>query len=188
MRMSAGAATAFSCALLAACGGGSPNQVSGSYKGQSIDVADAILMPVRGSNGTAFSVVVFSSHSDACGFLQAQAANNSRFVGLALGIAAPGGLIVPPDSAGSYDVAAGPVQAGTKLASIQFAVVGSCGPGTTGTAVSGQVHVTSIKMSGAEVQALAGTFDATFDTGDKLSGRFEVSQCSGARIIFGVCP
>ena len=175
-------------AFLAACGGTS-NEVHGSYKGQSLDVSDATLMPVQGNDGSEVSVVVFETESNACGFLQSRAVNNSRLVTVALAIVSPEGMLVPPTAAGSYEIAAPRfLKAGTKLAAVHFGVFGACGDGTGGDAVSGSVHVTHVQLDGAEVvQSLAGTFEATFDTGEKFSGNFQVSRCAGARIIYGLC-
>ena len=49
------------------------------------------------------------------------------------------------------------------------------------------VFAGSFDLDGAEVKGLAGTFDGVFDTGERISGRFEVSRCDGARLIVGIC-
>jgi hypothetical protein len=91
--------------------------------------------------------------------------------------------------AGTYDIV-GPLfrKVGSKVAAVNFAVFGSCGPGTTGNATSGTVHLTHVAtQADGTPSEIEGTFDATFDTGEELSGAFHVGACPGARFIVGVC-
>src|SRR5207237_8248680 len=92
--------------LRAACGGNG-NEVNGSYQGQSIDVADGLLMPPQTSaDGSALSLVVLESESDACSFAQSRALNNTRLVAIALGVTTANGIFVPADVAGTYPIRA----------------------------------------------------------------------------------
>ena len=175
--------------LVAACGGNG-NEVNGSYQGQSIDVADGFLMPPRTSaDGSAVSLVVLESESDACSFAQSRALNNTRLVTIALGVTTANGIFVPADVAGTYQIGAPAfLAAGTKLAGVTFGVVGSCGLGTTGQATSGAVHLNNVgKNADGSIAGMEGTFEAVFANSEKLSGTFRVSYCAGARLIFGVC-
>lgn len=175
-------------AFAAACGGSS-NEVNGSYHGQSIDVADALLLPPQKDvNGNAVTVAVLESESDACTLLQSRFINNTRFVTVAVAIQRPDGLLDAGNVTGTYQIGGTFRQAGAKIAGVQFDIVGACGGGTIANAVSGTVNVTRADADASgTVQHLEGTFDATFDGGDKLSGSFQVSMCGSARIQFGVC-
>ena len=174
---------------IAACGGKN-NEVNGSYRGQSIDVSDgALLPPIKDTAGSSISVIVLESESDTCSLLQARALNNTRAVSIVLGIQTADGTLSLPTVAGTYDIV-GPLfrKVGSKVAAVNFAVFGSCGPGTTGDATSGTVHLTHVatKADGTPSE-IDGTFNATFDTGEVLTGAFRVAACSGARLIVGVC-
>ena len=176
-------------AALAGCGGKS-NEVNGSYRGQSIDVSDgALLPPIKDTSGSSISVIVLESEADTCALLQGRAVNNSRAVSVVLGIQTADGTLALPNVAGTYDVV-GPLfrKAGSKVAAINFAVFGSCGPGTTGNATSGTVHLTHVAtQADGTPSEIDGTFDATFDSGDVLTGAFRVAACAGARFVVGVC-
>ncbi|TMA22181.1 MAG: hypothetical protein E6J62_18170 [Deltaproteobacteria bacterium] len=176
-------------AALAACGGNG-NNVDGSYRGQSIDVSDAVLFPpVVDSQGSSVSVVVLESASDACTLLQSQAVNNTSTVSIVLGIQTPDGRIAPPTVAGTYEID-GPLfrDPGTKLAAVAFNVFGGCGPGTTANAVSGSVHLTHVATApDGNPRGIDGSFNARFDTGETFSGAFHVSLCPSARLLVGIC-
>jgi len=174
----------------AACGG-NPNGVDGSYHGQAMDISDGVLLPPqRTTDGSEFTVVALESESEACILLQTRAVNNSRVMTVALGIAAPSGLVGAATESGSYQIGApGFVTAGTKLAAIRFGVIGPCGAGTLADATSGTVQLAHVQTAAdGSIAHVDGTFEAVFDSGEKATGHFGVSACAGARIIFGVCP
>jgi hypothetical protein len=174
---------------VAACGGNA-NQVDGSYHGQSIEVSDALLLPPqRSTSGSEITVLVLESASDACLLLQSRFVNNTHLLTVALAIETPNSLLGPATEAGSYPIG-GPafVAIGTKIAAVRFGVIGSCGVGTLADAISGTVQVSHVQLNAdGSIAHLDGTFEAVFDSGEKMSGRFGVSACSGARIEFGVC-
>jgi hypothetical protein len=177
-------------AAVAACGGNSSNKVDGSYRGQSIDVTDAVLLPPQATtNGGAISVVVLESAADACILTQTRTLNNTRLVTVALGIVGAGGVLSSARQTGTYQIG-GPTftAAGTNLAAVRFGVIGGCGLGTTADATSGSVKVDRVSTNAdGSLAQLEGTFDAVFDTGEKMSGSFDVSTCASARLIFAVC-
>jgi hypothetical protein len=176
-------------AALAACGGNG-NSTDGSYRGQSIDMSDAVLLPpITDPDGNGLTAVVLESQDDACTLLQGQALNNTSAVEIVLGIESPDGLIAPANVAGTYEITGSAfLQPGTKLAAVAYGVFGSCGPGTTAGAVSGTVHLDHVATAAdGSVAGLEGTFDVKFDTGDGLSGEFHVGLCPGARLLLGVC-
>jgi len=187
MRIGAAAA-----ALLAfvACGGKDANQVNGSYGGQSIDVADGLLLPPqRDLFGGVVSVVVLESASDVCSLMQTGVINDTRLITIGLGIETEKGLLAPASEIGTYLIG-GPafLPSGTKLAGLRFGLVDTCGRNSTADAVSGTVQITSVapNLSGT-VAYMDGTFQAVFDNGESLSGAFHVSMCTGARLAFGRC-
>jgi hypothetical protein len=176
--------------LIAACGGGPSNEANGSYRGQSIDVSGAFLLPQQAtSTGSAISVVVLSSADDACTRAQSSGINNTHILTIALGIAGANATLSPATKSGTYQVSRQTfVAAGTMLAGVSFGVIGTCGVGTQANAASGSVNVTRVATNpDGTVGALAGTFEAVFDTGEKMSGSFDVSTCASARLIFAVC-
>jgi hypothetical protein len=175
------------CAV--ACGGNAVG-VDGSYRGQSIDVSDGLLMPPqRGTDGSQITVVALESESDACTLAQSRAINNTRLLTVALAIETPDGILAPATVAGTYQIGGGPfLAAGTKLAGVRFGVIGSCGAGTVTDARSGTVHLGHVQLNGdGSIAHIDGTFDAVFDSGEHASGHFGVSACSQARLVFAVC-
>jgi hypothetical protein len=173
-----------------ACGGGSTNEVNGSYRGQSISVSDGLLLPVqRDLIGGSVSVVVLESAPGACSLMQTSSINNTRIVTIGLGIETVDGLLAQASATGTYQIG-GPafLTPGTKLAAVRFGIIGSCGRGGTADAVSGSVQIerVSTSLTGTTTH-LDGAFDAVFDNGEKLSGAFQVGLCPGARLAFGVC-
>jgi hypothetical protein len=187
--MRIGAAVA---ALLAfvACGGQDTNHVNGSYRGQSIEVADGLLLPPqRDLFGGVVSVVVLESAPDVCSLMQTGIVNNTRLVTIGLGIETQQGLLAPASQSGTYLIG-GPafLSPGTKLAGLRFGLIDPCGRNSTADAVSGTVEITSVAPNtGGTVAYMDGNFQAVFDNGESLSGAFHVAMCTGARIAFGFC-
>jgi hypothetical protein len=183
------ALVAISLALAAACGGNADG-VDGSYRGQSMDASDGLLMPPqRSPDGSEVTVVVLESESDACTLAVTRALNNTRLLTVALAIETPDGLLAPATVAGTYQIG-GPafLAGGTKLAAVRFGVIGSCGVGTLADARSGTVHLSHVQTNpDGSIAHVDGTFEAVFDSGEKMTGHFGVSACSGARLVFGVC-
>jgi hypothetical protein len=187
--MRIGAAAAALLALVA-CGGNDANQVYGSYRGQSIDVSDGLLLPPqRDLFGGEVSVVVLESASDVCSLMKTGNINNTRLVTIGLGIETEKGLLASASEMGTYLIG-GPafVSPGTKLAGLRFGLIDPCGRNSTADAVSGTVQITSVapNLSGT-VAYMDGNFHAVFDNGESLSGAFHVAMCTGARLAFGSC-
>ncbi|MFL5458509.1 MAG: hypothetical protein ACJ78X_19090 [Myxococcales bacterium] len=187
--MRIGAAAAALVAFVG-CGGKDANQVNGSYRGQSIDVADGLLLPPqRDLFGGVVSVVVLESASDVCSLMQTGVINNTRLITIGLGIETEKGFLKPASEIGTYLIG-GPafLSPGTKLAGLRFGLIDPCGRNSTADAVSGTVQITSVapNLSGT-VAYMDGTFQAVFDNGETLSGAFHVSMCTGARLSFGLC-
>jgi hypothetical protein len=175
--------------FLLACGGNT-NEVNGSYSGQSIDVSDAVLLPLqKDANGNSITLLALESASDACTLLQGQFINNTHIVTVALAIETEDGLLAPATVAGTYSIGGSALLTpGTKIAGVRFGVIGSCGVGTFGDARSGSVHVTHVATNAdGSIQHLDGTFEAVFDTSETMSGTFQVSLCPAARLVFAVC-
>jgi len=173
----------------AACGG-NPVGVDGSYRGQSIDVSDGLLMPPqRDSDGNEITVVALESESDACTLAQTRAINNTRLLTVAVAIETPDGLLAPATVAGTYEISGRAfLKFGTKLAGIRFGVIGGCGAGTVADARSGTVHLAHVQLNAdGSIEHIDGTFEAVFANGEQASGHFGVSACSEARLVFGVC-
>jgi hypothetical protein len=188
MRIGAAAAALLA---FAACGGGEgANQVNGSYRGQSIDVSDGLLLPPqRDLFGGVVSVVVLESASDVCSLMQTGIINNTRLVTIGLGIETDKGLLAPASEIGTYLIG-GPafLSPGIKLAGVRFGLIDPCGRNSTADAVSGTVQITSVAPNtNGTVAYMDGTFQAVFDNGETLSGAFHVAMCSGARLAFGFC-
>jgi hypothetical protein len=185
------AAAAAALLALVGCGGKDDiNRVNGSYRGQSIDVSDGLLLsPQRDLFGGAVSVVVLESAASVCALMQTSPINNTRIVTIGLGIETPAGLLAEATVPGTY-VIGGPafVAAGTKLAAVRFGVIGACGGGATADAISGSVRIDAVEPNTAGAVAhLAGSFAAVFDNGERLSGAFDVALCRGARVSFHLC-
>jgi hypothetical protein len=175
--------------VAAACGG-NVNEVKGSYRGQSIEVADGLMLPPqRDFRGNEVTVVVLESAADACALMQSKVINDTRLITVALAIETPGGLLAAASSPGTYQIGGPPfLTAGTKLAGVRFGVVGACGAGTVADAISGTVEVTRVtpNLNGG-VRSLDGSFDAVFDNSERITGTFQVAACEGARLAFGTC-
>lgn len=173
--------------LCAACGGGAggPLSIDGSYRGYSFPATDGTLT-VEGvpGSGQTFSVLRISDHADLCSFLHAGQFTDANMLELHLGAVDNQGKLVPAFATGIYQ--GKPGGPGSHFANAYALFGAKC----LSVAVPTTVSVTVVELeAGADGPShLRGTYQLGFDTGDTMSGAFELGAgCApvlGYRYVF----
>jgi hypothetical protein len=148
------------------CGGGGGSS-SFTIRGQSFSAVETI-SAVQTTSSSSVGVVIFSGRSGICA-LAASNTNPKNTKGLLIVVSNNGTALV----AGAYTVTAS-FSAG-KIALVQFVSYdNTCGDITAQEAngVSGTVTLTSVSGN-----ALAGSYDITFDSTDHITGSFTGTGC-----------
>jgi hypothetical protein len=177
-------------ALSIACGGG-PTASEGEVGGVELDAQDGLL-EVSSSAGDTFATLYLSNREQLCFWAEKTAnLNGTRLLSIALGIVAPNGNLVAPDTAGRYEIApqSGP-KVGLKLADAAFLDIDACANAEGAVATGGYVQLDHVSRDTGNVQLLRGTFDLTFQgpPPGHLTGRFSIEPCpQGVLVVRDVC-
>ena len=171
-------------ALAAACGnGGASATFVGTVHGQALSPADAISSQATvafTSGTTPVAALIFSDAGTLCTRLSAnQEPKSSRALLIFLADAdAATGAIEPPAGTGTYAVFT--VGSGNPPAHFAVASFGANDAAChaiaaqSASAVSGTVTLTRNGQA-----SYAGTYDLTFDSGDRVTGEFDTAACRG---------
>jgi len=152
------------------CGGSSSGGVSFTIRGQSFTAVETI-SAVQTTSGTTFGVVALSGRSGSC----ALAASNTNPKNTKILVIAVTDNFAAATT-GAFTVAA----TSGKLASVKFiSYDATCGDISAQEAmgVSGTITLTSVSGN-----ALAGTYDITFDSTDHITGSFTGTACAGVNL------
>jgi hypothetical protein len=165
----------------AACGNGGSATFNGTVHGQAMTPRDYISSPatVRFASGTApAAAIVISDAGTACTMLAAnQQPKSSRSLAIYLSdVDQNSGVFGVPSGVGAYTVftvGSGPPPAHFAVASFRVDDA-ACNPiaAQSATAVAGTVALTAIADG-----AYAGTYDLSFDSGDRVTGTFNTAVC-----------
>ncbi len=163
------------CGSSSAGGGGSSSTtVTGTIGGSSIATTDAI--GIQGtldvSNGNAMgtvyeAVVLITNQSDACKVVQSSG-NPADSTALTLVVGSATGAVGP----GTYAIGS----LGSGAAAVSYSAQdATCAVTANAAAQSGSITITT-----ATATTLVGTFEATFPSGDKVSGSFDAPVCNAS--------
>jgi hypothetical protein len=175
---------AVSVAAAAACGGGSAsNSVSGNIQGSPFPVSDTISGNVTFSTLTTTTnmgaIIMTSSPGNLCSNqTESRQIKNSRRLAISVADRSGSGTIAAPAAAGTYAV----VDAKVNTTLPKFAWVTYVETDATCHSIalkqlggaSGTVTLTTVNSG-----SYAGSFEITFDNGDKITGSFSASNCPG---------
>lgn len=181
--------------ILAACGGsdavsypptGSATS-SGALRGDTLAPTDAVSGTVTTtSNGTSsnISAVVITNETGVCGEALAGTASKSKFILIfALAELSSSGSAAPASGPGSFTVVTTSAGSATRIAAVSYQKTDdSCHTvaASIATGKSGTVTLNAVSSS-----QLSGSYDITFDSGDRVTGTFTAANCAAFAALAG---
>ncbi len=165
--------------ILVACGGGSGSgSVNGTIRGASMRVADAISGNYFNPIGlyTGYGVIALSTSGGLCGTWGAgKQPKSSQFLLFEVfDINLTTSQNTAPSGPGSYTVLANPGVIARPAYVTYLALDANCHLSSAIGGSSGTLTLSSVGNGG-----YSGTFDVTFNSGDRVTGSFNASNCAG---------